>query len=49
MAIYFDDAVGNEGAAYAWYRRYARRLPKTKRSDALALVARKRELFGFGP
>lgn len=49
VAIYFDDEAGNESAAYAWYRKFARRLPETQRSDARALVARKRALFGFKP
>ena len=47
IAIYLDDEVGNEVAAYRWYRKYARRLPSDQRTSIKALVERKRELFGL--
>ncbi len=49
IAIYLDDEEGKERAAYRWYRRYARKLPKPDRAAALAVLEKKRALFGFKP
>ena len=49
IAIYLDDEEGRERAAYRWYRRYARKLPKPDRAAALAVLEKKRALFGFKP